>query len=114
MRKREKSKIKEMLITERDQLQNMLQNTEIPAVDVSGDDADISSNITSQDITLKINERTTVRLKQINAALLRVEEEGFGVCGLCDEEIDVKRLLALPTVTVCVDCASVQEKHQRR
>jgi len=48
-------------------------------------------------------------LKQITAALTRIDNDDFGVCLACDEPIPVKRLEFDPTVTRCVDCASAAE-----
>ena len=46
------------------------------------------------------------RLKRIDAALKRLDEEDYGYCLDCGEEIPAKRLAVDLTVTHCVDCAA--------
>src|SRR5690348_11381961 len=42
---------------------------------------------------------------QIQEALKRISEGRYGVCVQCGEEIDPKRLAALPTAASCIVCA---------
>ena len=44
------------------------------------------------------------RLKQIEAALKRIEDGEYGVCLECDVDIPVKRLEIDPAAATCVDC----------
>ena len=46
--------------------------------------------------------RTLMRLER---ALDRVDDENFGVCAECGEDIAMGRLLVVPEATLCVDCA---------
>ncbi len=43
-------------------------------------------------------------LVKIEGALRRIESERFGLCFLCEMEIDIRRLDADPTITRCRDC----------
>lgn len=43
-------------------------------------------------------------LNDINNALQRIENKTFGICIECGEEIGGKRLEALPTTTLCMNC----------
>lgn len=45
----------------------------------------------------------------INYALSRYSDGEFGYCAACDEKIAIKRLEAMPTAVMCIDC---QEKHE--
>ena len=44
-------------------------------------------------------------LKQINAALGRVEDGTFGVCVNCGEDISAERLQVIPHAARCRNCA---------
>lgn len=56
----------------------------------------------SKDLTL---ERTLESsLRDVKKALQRLEEGTYGTCRYCGKEIDVKRLMARPTSTSCIDC----------
>ena len=50
-------------------------------------------------------QRRTALLRDINAALRRLEEDDFGYCALCGEQIDPRRLAVNPMATLCVPCA---------
>jgi DnaK suppressor protein len=58
----------------------------------------------------KIHEATLRSMKQrlilLNNSLKRIETDSFGVCSSCGEEIPIARILAIPHITTCVDCAS--------
>jgi RNA polymerase-binding transcription factor DksA len=45
-------------------------------------------------------------LRQLRAALLRIDAGTFGACARCGEPISAKRLMALPTTPLCLACAS--------
>jgi RNA polymerase-binding protein DksA len=45
-------------------------------------------------------------IHQIQAALKRISEGTYGICAHCGENIDPKRLEALPTATRCISCAA--------
>ncbi len=44
-------------------------------------------------------------LSRIEAALTRVENDDYGYCVTCDEEISEKRLELDPSAPFCIDCA---------
>lgn len=46
--------------------------------------------------------RTLMRLER---ALDRIDDENFGICAECGEDIAIGRLLVMPEATLCVDCA---------
>jgi len=55
------------------------------------------------------SQRRKVALKQITAALKRLDEGDFGLCLKCEAPINPKRLDFDPTATLCIDCASAAE-----
>jgi DnaK suppressor protein len=44
------------------------------------------------------------KLKKVDAALLRIDNGEFGTCLECEKAIAVKRLLAVPWASHCVEC----------
>ena len=55
-------------------------------------------------------QRREQTLRQIAAALQRIDDDEYGVCAECDEPINPKRLLFDPTVLLCIGCASKAEE----
>ncbi len=51
--------------------------------------------------TEKVLEST---LRDIEAALKRIEDGTYGICKYCGQEIDEKRLLARPVASACISC----------
>lgn len=45
-------------------------------------------------------------IDEIRAALKRIDEGTYGTCARCGDEINQKRLEALPYATLCIQCAS--------
>ena len=54
--------------------------------------------------------RREATLRQIEAALKRIDDGEYGICQECDDKINPKRLEFDPTVLLCIDCASKQEQ----
>jgi sigma-B regulation protein RsbU (phosphoserine phosphatase) len=55
-------------------------------------------------------ERARQVLNQIKDALDRIENESYGQCTVCHDEIERERLESQPEVEVCLDCLSDKEK----
>ena len=76
----------------------------------SVEEVDQIQNRNSKDMITKMLEKDYLKLKQINEALKRISAGNYGECEICECEIDVKRLVALPLAKYCVDCQSDIEK----
>ena len=63
----------------------------------------------AQAMSLETGRRRRQRLLDIEAALERINEDGYGDCFECGELIKPARLAADPTATLCISCAEAQE-----
>jgi len=63
----------------------------------------------SQSILLANRNVTRNRLKQVMAAMIRVEDGGYGDCQGCDEPIAFPRLKAYPEASLCINCKAAEE-----
>jgi DnaK suppressor protein len=52
-------------------------------------------------------------LRDVEAALRKIEDGSFGACERCGEPIADKRLDALPFARYCIDCQRVIEQEER-
>jgi sigma-B regulation protein RsbU (phosphoserine phosphatase) len=50
-------------------------------------------------------------LRDVNAALERLDEGHFGLCVVCHGEVERERLLADPLVELCLDCLTPEQRH---
>lgn len=55
------------------------------------------------------NRRRLNQIKQITVALVRIEQDDYGCCQDCGEEINPQRLQIAPATEYCTQCA---DKHQ--
>jgi DnaK suppressor protein len=73
------------------------------------DPADRASLEAERNFMLRIRDREAKLIKKIKAALDRIENNTFGICESCGENITLKRLKARPVTTQCIDCKSKEE-----
>jgi DnaK suppressor protein len=78
-------------------------------------DAAESSEADIQDeIEFALIQMKAETLNRIDEALRRLEEGTYGYCFECGEEINEKRLRALPFAVRCKDCEEAREVKQQR
>jgi DnaK suppressor protein len=117
MRKRDLEKIRKDLVELKDKITSGalevgdrdLQSDREDLLD-SGDIATVELN---QTFTIRLREREEKLLKKIEAALARIDAGTFGICEECGEEIELKRLIARPVTSLCIDCKSRQEAEEK-
>jgi DnaK suppressor protein len=76
---------------------------------VESSEADIQG-----DIELSLIQMKSETLNKINDALTRLENEEYGNCFDCGDEIAEKRLRALPFAVRCKDCEEARENAEQR
>lgn len=81
------------------------------------DTYDLASEERDREINFILSDRERVKIKQIDDALVRLEEGSYGVCESCGLEVAEERLEAMPFTRLCRDCQQDMEreaKSQRR
>lgn len=73
------------------------------------DDGDLSVVDLSEDISLKQLSTHREMLIKIDAALRKIDDNTYGICEECGDEISEERLKILPFAIYCRDC---QEKRE--
>ena len=63
----------------------------------------------AQAISKETQRRHKLEITRIDAALKRIEEDEYGYCLECGEEIAEKRLEIDPSATLCIQCAEQGE-----
>ena len=58
--------------------------------------------------------RTATALHDIESALARIDDGGYGLCVDCEEPIDLRRLQAQPAALRCATCQQLFEKQRSR
>src|ERR1700686_1175155 len=55
-----------------------------------------------RELTVELVDRASRRLRDVESALRRLAEGGYGTCTDCDEPIPIRRLTAIPGASRCV------------
>ncbi len=64
----------------------------------------------AQAMSIETGRRRREKLRQITAALLRIDADEYGYCQECGEDIAPARLNFDPTALLCIQCACAKEK----
>lgn len=78
-------------------------------VDVEGDLVDKIQGDAISSVQSKLHDNYILKLRAINKALKQIENDDYGKCEECEEDIKFKRLEAFPGVTLCISCAEQAE-----
>lgn len=74
------------------------------------DIGDMSSNSYNQEVLMNLSETQRARVRDIDAALERMDKGVYGFCARCEEEIPSRRMEVRPFSRYCVECKSEVEK----
>ena len=76
------------------------------------DELDQATTDVEQSMRLRLRNRETLYIKKIDDAIRRIDEGTFGLCDNCEEDIEIRRLEARPTATLCVACKEEEERKE--
>ena len=77
------------------------------------DPTDRASLEADRNFMLRIRDRESKLIKKIKKTLNRIENDNFGICEKCGEDISIKRLKARPVTTQCIDCKTKEEAMEK-
>jgi DnaK suppressor protein len=80
------------------------------ADDGAKESADLSLRDVIEELALKLGERESQMVADIDQALLRMDEGAYGICVRCSKPIDERRLEALPTARYDAVCQAAIEE----
>jgi DnaK suppressor protein len=73
------------------------------------DSVDLSVQDLNKEIALRLGDRSSQVVADIDQALLRIKEVRYGICARCSQPIDERRLDALPTARYDAACQAAIE-----
>lgn len=88
-----------------------LQTMESPALADINDQASYESE---RSFELRIKDRERKLIAKVEDTLRKLDDGAYGVCESCGEPIGIKRLLARPVTTFCINCKTQMESEERR
>ena len=94
------------LLALRDELQRRLGKTQSEERRETAEDEDSNAQLwEASEIRDGLDDEAVGELRQVNRALERLNAGTYGICAVCDEPIDPRRLEALPFAEICISCA---------
>ena len=112
MTKSELNKYRTVLETKQADLVHMIRNRDGIAIEKSADALDEVQYATERELAIRSLDRDSNLLRNVRAALDRIEEGSFGVSLHCDENISPKRLAAVPSTAYCIVCQELADRSQ--
>jgi len=112
MTKTELNKFKEVLETKQAELMHVLRNREGITIEKSPDALDEVQNAAERELAIRNLDRESQLLRNVRAALARIDEGTYGVCIHCEEDISPKRLHAVPWAPYCIQCQETADRNQ--
>ena len=73
------------------------------------DSVDLSVLDLNKEIALRLGEKSSQAVADIDQALLRIKEGTYGICARCSKPIDERRLEAIPTARYDAACQAIIE-----
>ncbi|MCZ2148684.1 MAG: TraR/DksA family transcriptional regulator [Bryobacterales bacterium] len=114
MTKSELNKFKAILETKQAELEAVLRNRDAIAIEKSPDALDEVQHAAERELAIRNLDRESNLLRNVRAALRRIEDETFGTCVHCEEEISPKRLAAVPWSPYCIRCQEMADRHREK
>lgn len=118
LNKKELERYRNLLLIQRAELVGDLSTMEAQALQASGGNlshmpihmADIGTDTYDQDFMLGLAETERRRLREIDAALQRIDERTYGICQMTSKPIPKTRLNAKPWAKYTIEAARVVEQ----
>jgi DnaK suppressor protein len=112
MTKTELNKYKEILEARQAELAQVFRNREGITIEKSPDALDEVQNAAERELAIRNLDRESNLLRNVRAALRRINDGTFGVCVHCEEDINPKRLNAVPWTPYCIRCQEIADRNQ--
>lgn len=103
--------VKEALNLERAAIIQKLKGNDLSVDDSeTPDPVDLAVRNYSKNVMLAVSENESRQLALIDEALMRLEDEEYGLCQNCEKQITSKRLAAIPWARYCLNCQELVEQ----
>lgn len=112
MTKQELNKFKQVLEAKQAELSAVVRNREGIAIEKSPDALDEVQHAAERELAIRNLDRESSLLRNVRAALRRINDGSFGVCVHCEEDISIKRLNAVPWAPYCISCQEMADRNQ--
>jgi DnaK suppressor protein len=106
----ELANLRESLERTQAELARVLRVRDGIAIEKSADQMDEIQYASERELAIRNVDRESRLLRQVSAALRRIQDGSFGVCVECESMIGPRRLAALPWALRCIQCESAADR----
>jgi DnaK suppressor protein len=107
------SKLREILEQQEADLAQALRKNGDIAIEKSADQMDEIQRATERELAIRKLDRESDLLRNVRAALRRIDDGSFGICVQCESAISPKRLEAVPWAPLCIRCREIADQDER-
>ncbi len=107
----EVGRFRQILEAQHAELTDIFRRRDGVATEKCADDVDEAARIAEHELAARNLDRESKLLRNIEAALRRIDGGSFGICAHCEEEISPKRLAAVPWATFCLKCQEATDRN---
>ncbi len=112
MTKTELNKYKQILEKKLAELSHAVRDREGIVIEKSPDALDEVQHAAERELAIRNLDRESQLLRNVRAALRRIDDGAYGVCVRCDEDINPKRLNAVPWAPYCITCQEIADQNR--
>jgi DnaK suppressor protein len=112
MTKTELNKYKQILETKLADLSHAVRDREGIVIEKSPDALDEVQHAAERELAIRNLDRESHLLRNVRAALRRLDEGNYGICLHCEEDINPKRLNAVPWAPFCIECQELADRNK--
>ena len=117
MNEKQREHFKAILSTWKSELMQEVDRTVSHMKDEAANFPDPADRATQEEefsLELRTRDRERKLIKKIDSTVERIEQDDYGFCDACGVEIDIQRLEARPTATLCIDCKTLAEIKEKQ
>jgi DnaK suppressor protein len=114
MTKTDINKYRVILEAKQAELEAVLRNREAIAIEKTPDALDEVQHAAERELAIRNLDRESNLLRNVRNALRRIEDETYGTCMHCEEDISPKRLNAVPWTSYCIRCQEMADRNRER
>ena len=111
MTKTEMDRFRALLAAKVAELERLVRRRDGIAVERSADQLEEIQAASQRALAVCNLDRDFNQLRDARAALRRIEEGDFGICQECDQDINPKRLAAVPWAPFCIRCQEAVDRN---
>ncbi|MCC6538592.1 MAG: TraR/DksA family transcriptional regulator [Bryobacterales bacterium] len=111
MNTKQAANVEKTLRSKREELIAALRQIDDIRIEQVSEEFDQIQNKVNRELAVSDINRNSRLLRDIDGAIARLAEGGYGICRHCEEEISPKRLAAIPWAVLCIHCQEIADQN---